>query len=293
MKLKKNLIQTALVLSLLMHAFLYTLFSLPQSPTNLQPLNATTEVEFVDTNKDAELVKQNLAQRQIVEQKTINDEKPKDAKYLSEKNQSVAEETRAKNAGDFNNQIQKGKPQVHNNEEKQSGKKANAKVTLDSLKPDFDWVAVGQKKEVQKEKAGEASGNIGKQAATNDYLKDTKDGPQTILNTREFIYYSYYERIRKQLRLYWESSIKEKMTAAYKQGRYIASHQDRITKVLITLNDKGILTRVQVLEDSGLRDLDEAAIEAFRSAAPFPNPPKGIVETDGTVKIRWDFIVEA
>ena len=51
--------------------------------------------------------------------------------------------------------------------------------------------------------------------------------------------------------------------------------------------------KVQVLEDSGLRDLDEAAVDAFREAAPFPNPPQGIVEKDGTVKIRWDFVLEA
>ena len=50
---------------------------------------------------------------------------------------------------------------------------------------------------------------------------------------------------------------------------------------------------VQVLNDSGIRDLDDAAVEAFKEAAPFPNPPEGIVESDGTIKIRWDFILEA
>jgi protein TonB len=40
-------------------------------------------------------------------------------------------------------------------------------------------------------------------------------------------------------------------------------------------------------------DLDSAAVEAFRQAAPFPNPPKGMVEADGTIKIRWDFVLEA
>ena len=44
---------------------------------------------------------------------------------------------------------------------------------------------------------------------------------------------------------------------------------------------------------SGVTDLDEAAMEAFKQAAPFPNPPKGIVEKDGRIRIRWDFILEA
>ena len=42
-----------------------------------------------------------------------------------------------------------------------------------------------------------------------------------------------------------------------------------------------------------MRELDDAAVEAFRQAAPFPNPPKGLIETDGTIKIRWNFVVES
>jgi protein TonB len=51
--------------------------------------------------------------------------------------------------------------------------------------------------------------------------------------------------------------------------------------------------RVQVVGESGVKDLDDAAVEAFRAAEPFPNPPKGIVDADGTIKINWDFILEA
>ncbi|HPI41531.1 MAG TPA: TonB family protein [Pseudobdellovibrionaceae bacterium] len=52
------------------------------------------------------------------------------------------------------------------------------------------------------------------------------------------------------------------------------------------------MVKVQVIGDSGIQDLDDAAIEAFKAAAPFPNPPKGVVENDGTVQIRWDFVLE-
>ena len=72
-----------------------------------------------------------------------------------------------------------------------------------------------------------------------------------------------------------------------------ASEGDKITRVIIILDDRGTLIRVQVVGRSGVTDLDDAAVEAFRAAAPFPNPPKGIVEADGTIKIRWDFVLEA
>ena len=62
---------------------------------------------------------------------------------------------------------------------------------------------------------------------------------------------------------------------------------------MIVLNEKGTLIKIQVLNASGVRDLDDAAVEAFRAAAPFPNPPKGIVDRDGTVKIPWNFVIES
>jgi TonB family protein len=128
---------------------------------------------------------------------------------------------------------------------------------------------------------------------TNDYLKDVDKGAETLLSTREFVYYSFYARIRRQLNQHWGGKVREKLTKIFREGRTIASTDDKITKVLITLNRRGDLVRVQVLNDSGIRDLDEAAVEAFKEAAPFPNPPDGIVEPDGTIKIRWDFILEA
>ena len=79
----------------------------------------------------------------------------------------------------------------------------------------------------------------------------------------------------------------------FRQGRTIASDRDHTTKLLIILSENGSLVNVQVLGESGVHDLDDAALEAFRSAAPFPNPPKGIIEADKTVKIRWDFVLES
>jgi len=130
-------------------------------------------------------------------------------------------------------------------------------------------------------------------SATDDHLKNIATGMQTLLSTREFVYYSYYNRIKDKLRQYWEPKIKEKMERILRQGRTIASSSDRITRIVIILDNKGTLVKIQVVGQSGVQDLDEAAIEAFRAAAPFPNPPKGIVEQDGTIKIRWDFILEA
>lgn len=59
------------------------------------------------------------------------------------------------------------------------------------------------------------------------------------------------------------------------------------------MNDKGNLTKISKLSGSGFSEIDEAAIEAFQKAAPFPNPPQAMIEEDGFVRIRWDFILTA
>src|SRR5690606_8589825 len=108
-----------------------------------------------------------------------------------------------------------------------------------------------------------------------------------------FVYYTYYQRIRAQIRQYWEPSIRQKVRRIFAQGRTIASTRDHITRVIIVLDRTGSLKKVQVVGESGVSDLDEAAVDAFRAAEPFPNPPKGLIESDGNIRIEWDFILEA
>ena len=156
--------------------------------------------------------------------------------------------------------------------------------TLDKLKPQFSMTPKAENLEVTK---------VGKSSQTSDHLKDVNKGLQTLLSTREFVYYSYYQRIREKIRQQWEPRIRQKVRKVFASGRSIASARDRITQVIIILNEAGNLENVQVIGESGVSDLDEAAIEAFRAAEPFPNPPNGIVENDGKIRIRWDFVLEA
>lgn len=130
-------------------------------------------------------------------------------------------------------------------------------------------------------------------STTDDHLKDVDIGSQTVLSTKEFVYFSYYNRIKDKLRQFWEPKIKEKISHILRQGRHIASNSEHTTRIVIVLDRKGSLQHVQVMSGSGVEDLDDAALEAFRAAAPFPNPPKGIIDPDGTVKINWDFVIEA
>lgn len=307
--MEKRSLKWTLIISLLIHGGLviFAFFA----PKLITPPKKIIEVAYLN---DEELKKamaqfEDKQQRQIVEQseKSVNNEVPENAKFLSQNNQTVKKQTQAAQKGEFKNTAAKtpgfgtgGKP----------------KLDLNNLKPTFDAQKTFERKmtqekmieetldkeafKVAKEKAqappkpAETTGNNGAQASqTQDYLKDVETNMETMLSTKEFVYYSFYARIRKQLNQHWSGKVRDKLTKLFREGRTIASEQDKITKLLITLNQAGQLVKVQVLSNSGIRDLDEAAIEAFRAAAPFPNPPKGILETDGTIKIRWDFILEA
>lgn len=138
-----------------------------------------------------------------------------------------------------------------------------------------------------------ASGKIeDKVAASNDYLKDIPLGDFTKLNTDEYKYFGFYQRIRRQLEQYWGSTLKEKTSAIYKSGRKIAKEDDFITNLEIYLDPDGKIQQIKVMTSSGVRELDDAAIESFNKAGPFPNPPKELVSS-GFAKIKWGFVVRS
>jgi len=250
--------------------------------------------------------------KQVVEQNVENEEEfNKTATLLSARNYKTKKQTIAQNHGQFQNI----KTSQTRGKERATEKLAKPRLAvtpssslknlrLQTLLPSLgvgDFRIKDAQKMIQKsrpedpsnERTGNAAQGQGSEVSqSQDYLKNVDKGLETLLNTREFKYYSYYNRIRRQLSEHWEGIVRERVMRIYKEGRTIASSQDRITKLLVVLNSAGLLVNVQVLSDSGVQDLDEAAVDAFRSAAPFPNPPKGIVEIDGTVRIRWDMVLE-
>ena len=284
------------VLSLALHGLIVLIMSLPK----LKPKNNEVTVEILDQKpappvqalRPAELKKQkqkaDQLEKQIVEQeeKKTNEEAP-DTRFLSAQNQKVEKQTIAKKKGEFKN----AKKEAATTNESKSSKTWNLAPKL------HDTASLAEEgiKKVEPAKTEDSADKKAEVAAgsqTDDYLKDVDQGLETLLNAREFKYYSYYNRIRRQLTQHWEPKVRSKLSAMFKQGRTIASDTDRVTKLIVILDKGGNLVKVQVLKESGVSDLDDAATEAFRSAAPFPNPPGGIIENDGTVKIRWDFVLE-
>lgn len=139
-------------------------------------------------------------------------------------------------------------------------------------------------------KAGDA--NSRGLASNNDYLQNLALGDFTHLNTTEFKYYGFYHRIRQKLEQFWGDSIREKAKNLYAQGRRVATSDDLVTTLMVSINDKGEITSVKMLGTSGVKELDDAAVESFNKAGPFPNPPSGMIK-NGVATIEWGFVVKS
>jgi protein TonB len=127
----------------------------------------------------------------------------------------------------------------------------------------------------------------------SDYVKGFAESERTALNTREYVFFGYFQRIRQRLDRAWTGQLRDQLGKFYRAGRQLASDMEHTTRLLVTLNGRGDIVRVQIVEESGTRDLDDAAIRAFNQAGPFPNPPKGIVDARGLIELRWDFILRS
>lgn len=222
--------------------------------------------------------------RQIVQSDESESDKKMDDSFLSDKNRFFDRETRARVVDKFQ----------RSSSGKSGGKAGVKKVKLSDLgmqKADDPFKKAAE--EYTKQKNGDTGSDPNpKVSSTSDYLKDIPLGDLTQLNTTEYKYYGFYYRIKQKLEQFWGRSLQEKAKDMVAQGRKVASAENFITALEITLDHEGEIIAIKVTGGSGIRELDDAAIDSFNQAGPFPNPPKGMVE-EGKVKLAWGFVVKS
>src|SRR3990167_7929794 len=231
-------------------------------------------------------------QGQIVDQfPDANKERPDTAKFLSEFNNRADKETRAPLIGDPHQTPPPSKPRPEPKQPTAEPKpkssttlaleeKAEEKRTQEKPKPSWEDLTTITPKE---ERPSQLS-------RSDDHLPETEVGDKTLLNTKEFVFYSYYARIKERLRMIWAPSLRPVLARLYYSGVEF-DQGDLVTKVRVVLTRDGSLQSIRVLEGSGNREIDQVAVNSFEKAAPFPNPPSGMIEKDGNVYLRWDFIL--
>jgi TonB family protein len=124
-------------------------------------------------------------------------------------------------------------------------------------------------------------------APANDYLQDVEEGDGTFLNSREFKFASYFNRVSRGVRRHWRPGYEYRRRDP--TGN-IYGQQSRVTVLHIVLDREGNLAGINVESSSGVEFLDSEAVTAFQRAGPFPNPPRGLIDTDtGVIAFRFGF----
>jgi TonB family protein len=289
-----------------------------------------------------------LPKGQVVDVANGNDQKPADAKYLAEHDNTVAKETRAReqtpfygkampqqttvtpepkakpeqklkgNQGTGNDDASKAeKPQLaereipktldqqkvaslersENGENQARGESAVTNGTSNRLQvrpgssdqndhPGSDGKAGVPDATNSPHAAGVAGQAVG--AAPNDYL-NLPMGDGTFLNTREFKYASFFNRVKQRVGEAWHPN--DALRARDPYGRHTSS-RTRITVLDVTLNEQGRVVDISVAQSCGLEFLDQEALAAFERAQPFPNPPAGLFDQDHQVRFNFGFHVD-
>jgi TonB family protein len=126
-------------------------------------------------------------------------------------------------------------------------------------------------------------------AAPNDHLRDEEEGDGTFLNTREWKFASFFNRVKQSVGMHWDPNTQLRRrdpTGSIYTGK------DRYTLVNVTLDQKGMVQEIHVEKSSGLDFLDLEAVASFQRAQPFPNPPAGLLDSDSTVRFSFGFYLE-
>ncbi len=287
-----------------------------------QKVSASSSTQKKEQKLRVVLRKQSKPKQIVTSEESDIKERAKDAKYLGKKTQTFLRESSARNVGAFKKAGQGSKhgmktqtpvktkvpqkvakPTKAKKHNKKVASKKYEKKSRFKKKVSFSDLAASKVNpdKIAKKKPAPSLAALGLRngraktsglSANNDFVEEVPLGDMTRLNTVEYKYYGFYHRIKQRLEQYWGNSIQKKASALWKSGRRMPASENKITSLEVTLDHRGRVVRVNVKGSSGVRELDEAAIESFNQAGPFPNPPKGMVK-NGQARIQWGFVVKS
>lgn len=211
---------------------------------------------------------------------------PKDARYESDRNRAVEKETRARKtnvipnvAGDPNSKAAKDAAAKRANRTRDA-----SKIPLSNLS-NFQGLPVPgprNERERAEERRQGGPGETGDQALLD---RSVPEGAENMLNTVESVYYSFYARMYEQIGPLWQSLLGERVRRKRPPpGEYY-------TQAEIIFDDQGYFVEARIISRSGIDEFDSAVPEAWAKIPRFPNPPRGLVQSDGKIHMGWTFAV--
>ncbi len=134
--------------------------------------------------------------------------------------------------------------------------------------------------EIQQRRGG--PGDTGDQALLRD---NAPEGAENMLNTVESVYYSFFARLETQIGPLWQSIVRERLQ------RKMPPPGDYLTQAVVVFDAEGNYLATQIHSSSGIPDFDSAISAAFLKIPRIPNPPRGLIQSDGRIHLGWSFNV--
>lgn len=205
---------------------------------------------------------------------------------LSEKNQRFKEQSQAAHIGETVNRSPKKRSQKQQQKQLEERLEALADLSEQLIKKLKQEVDSGPT--VQNYQGFDPSPAP---STVNDPITNIPMGSFTAMNTNRYLFYSYFRRIEQQIRYRWVRKIRNVISRRPYVKRAERSKEIWGSQLEVILDDKGHFVRGDIHRSSGISGFDVAAIDSFREGAPILNPPKGLVEPDGLIRLQYNFNV--
>jgi TonB family protein len=244
----------------------------------------------------------------LVQLDRVNDERPpeNDTPYVSEFDNRASKPTRAPNvhptpgsaptpAGDDGRNGRDATPPSENDPKPLSLLPGATAATADDLVDPDDKGELSAAGKGVPSPAGTPGRKairdaIGSPGSLDDIDRDIDEDDETSVDSKRWKFASFFNRVRNGISQHWHPEVVH--AANDPDGRRYGT-KTRRTRLIISLNKDGSLSRVRLDASSDVDYLDEEAIHAVRTAAPFANPPPGLVDpTTGLIEFSFGFIFE-
>ena len=274
-----------LILSLLLHLSMYTVVK--YAPAQGKPANIT-EIEIINSKDDAKTAQNKDFEKPVIKNST--ETKPQDidkpADFVAEKHQRFEQQTRAAQNGVFQN----ASPQIPKPAKKQptenTKKPASEQRPQDGDLPEFAQAIQKDTQAVQQQFNTQTS------SSPYDLPRDINIGLATNLNADAHIYATFYNRVVDLFYVRWSQNLEYIFDRLPIDMKRQLSGKNWSTELEVFLNSEGVYQKGFILKNSGFKPFDDAGLNAFKDAKVFPNPPRGKIESDGFVKLKYRILVQ-
>lgn len=214
------------------------------------------------------------------------------AKYLGERTQRVTHETKARQFGnlaaaDLRTTQQPKLSMPADVDEARSSALKTSSLKLSRLGVGT-WILPEVTKPAKKLKKGATVEKFKVSQGTHDLLgRDVALGAETLLNTDEYKYASFFNRIKSEVAPRWEPRVSARLSDRsfkLRSGFYR-------TETQFVVDSAGRVLDVLIHKSSGVDIFDQDARTALLSLPQLNNLPQDLREEDGLYRIRLGFVV--